>query len=238
MKVINGSATAAAWIHKLKSSGHLVDLYDLERIAGEKSDDLPIETSDLECFDEEYGTSYRNHLLAVFIDEDVDTQELIKLYPPLAGHFGSENLRSHLLFINLMMQSIMVVKLIGRGRTGSVMLPNLDADLEKFTEFDHASVVSRLTAALESIADSDYNMVYSEIDEGQIQLADKHGPNSDGMYLVGTHGDEGEGITLDELNQAKYDLENYKDSLDDGLYVFKQFFPLRKIAFENFAADY
>lgn len=90
MKVENGSPAAIAWIQKLKSSGNLADIYDLERVAADQSDHLPLESSDLEGFDEQHGTSYRNHLLAVFIDGEVDVKELTNLYPPLSKHFGSD----------------------------------------------------------------------------------------------------------------------------------------------------
>jgi hypothetical protein len=238
MKVKNGSPAAISWIQKLKSSGHLVDIYDFDRLASDQSDHLPLETSDLEGFDEEFGTSYRNHLLAVFIDDELDLKELTKLYPPLSKHFDSDTYTPHLIFINLMMQSLMVVKLFGKGRVGSVMLPDSESDQAKFTELDYAGVVERLTDALTSIAEADYNMVYSEIDEGHIQQADEDGPDADGMYLVGTHGDDGEGITIDELKQAKNELENYSNSLDDGLCEIRKFFPKRNIDFDNFQADY
>lgn len=233
-----GSSTAFALIKKLKSSGHLIDVYDFDRVNSDKSDDAPFSTSDLEGFDEDYGLDYRNHLLAIFIDEDLDVRELINLYPPFSSHFESVAFTPHLIFINLKSQSILVVKLTGRGRVGSFLLPHTDADFDKFQELDYAGVVYSLTDALTRIAEADYNMVYSEIDEGHIQQADAEGPDSEGMYLVGTHGDDGEGITAKELSLAKSELENHKNFLDDGLYEFRRFFPLRKIQIENFVQNY
>ena len=131
-----GSSTAIALIKKLKSSGHLIDVYDFDRVNSDKSDDAPFSTSDLEGFDEDYGLDYRNHLLAIFIDEDLDVRELINLYPPFSSHFDSVAFTPHLIFINLKSQSILVVKLIGRGRVGSFLLPHTDADFDKFQELD------------------------------------------------------------------------------------------------------
>jgi len=166
------------------------------------------------------------------------TNELIELYPPLSTHFESNSFNPHLIFINLIIRSVIVVKLIGRGRVESYLLPNTNVDFDKFQKLDHASVIKNLTDALKEIADADYNMVYTEIDEGHIQEAEAEGPDSDGMYLVGSHGDDGEGITASELATAKSELEIYTNSLDDGLYEFRIFFPLRKIQFDNFQADY
>jgi hypothetical protein len=234
----NGSPAAIALIEKLKFSGHLIDVYDFDRVKSDNSDDAPFSCADLEEFDEEYGLNYRHHLLAIFVDEELDTKELIKLYPPLSTHFESNSFNPHLIFINLVIRSVMVVKLIGRGRVESYLLPNTNVDFDKFQELDHASVINNLTDALKEIADADYNMVYTEIDEGHIQEAEAEGPDSDGMYLVGSHGDDGEGITASELATAKSELEIYTNSLDDGLYEFRIFFPLRKIQFDNFQADY
>jgi hypothetical protein len=231
-------SSAIALIEKLKSSGHLIDVYDFDRVNSDKSDDAPFTTSDLEGFDEDYGLNYRNHLLAIFVDKDLDVRQLINLYPPFSSHFESVSFTPHLIFINLKSQSIIVVKFTGRGRVGSFLLPNTDTDFDKFQELDYAGVVYSLTDALTRIAEADYNMVYTEIDEGHIQQADAEGPDSDGMYLVGTHGDDGEGITAKELSLAKSELENHKNFLDDGLYEFRRFFSLRKIQFDNFQADY
>ena len=238
MSKTNGSPAAIALIEKLKFSGHLIDVYDFDRVKSDNSEDAPLSPEQLQEFDEEYGLNYRNHLLTIFVDAELDTNELIKLYPPLSSHFESNSFIPHLIFINLVVRSVMVVKLIGRGRIESYLLPNTNVDFDKFQELDHASVIYNLTDALKEIADADYNMVYTEIDEGHIQEAEAEGPDSDGMYLVGSHGDDGEGITASELATAKSELEIYTNSLDDGLYEFRIFFPLRKIQFDNFQADY
>jgi hypothetical protein len=238
MSEINGSPSAVALIQKLKSSGHLVDVYDFHRVSTEKSEDLLFSASDMEGFDEDFGLNYRNHLLAIFVDEEFDTKELINLYPPFALHFSSNSFAPHLIFINLYTRSALVVKLIGRGLISSHLLPDENADLNKFQELDHAGVIYCLTDSFKNIAEADYNMVYTEIDEGHIQQADSEGPDADGMYLVGSHGDDQEGITASELASAKAELEQRNILIDDGLYEFRRIFPLRKIEFENFAKNY
>jgi hypothetical protein len=238
MSQINGLPAAMALIGKLKSSGHLIDVYDLNRVSSVESGDAFFSKSDMEGFDEDFGLSYRNHLLAVFVDQELDTEELINLYPPFASHFIAGSFTPHLLFVNLVARSVMVVKLIGNGRVGSYLLPNEDADLEAFQELDHAGVICCLSESLANIAEADYRMVYTEVDEGHIQQADAEGPDEDGMYLVGTHGDDGEGITAEELAIAKSELEHKNNLLNDGLYEFRRAFPLRKIEFENFVQDY
>jgi hypothetical protein len=238
MSQINGSPAAIALIGKLKSSGHLIDVYDLNRVSSARSEEVSFSKSDMAGFDEDFGLSYRNHLLAIFVDQELDTEELINLYPPFASHFNANCFTPHLLFINLVARSVMVVKLIGHGRVGSYFLPNEDTDLEVFQELDHAGVIDCLSDSLSNIAEADYSMVYTDIDEGHIQQADAEGPDEDGMYLNGTHGDDGEGITAHELAIAKSELEHKNNLLDDGLYEFRRFFPLRKIEFENFVQDY
>jgi hypothetical protein len=62
------SSSAIALFEKLKSSGHLIDVYDFDRVNSDKSDDAPFSISDTEGFDEHFGLSYRNHLFAIFVD--------------------------------------------------------------------------------------------------------------------------------------------------------------------------
>ena len=110
-------------------------------------------------------------------------------------------------------------------------------------KLDYASVIDIFENMLATIASSDYDLVYREIDSGHIQDMLSRGPNKHGVYIKESWGDEEEdeqedGITQDELDDAIEEIEDLESDLTDALEIFSKFFPERAIELENFLRDY
>ena len=109
-------------------------------------------------------------------------------------------------------------------------------------KLDYASVIDIFENMLATIASSDYDLVYREIDSGHIQDMLSRGPNKHGVYIKESWGDEEEdeqedGITQDELDDAIEEIEDLESDLTDALEIFSKFFPERAIELENFLRD-
>jgi hypothetical protein len=260
MKINGGTPAALKLIKELTDSGNLIDIYDRERIKAEKEPYL-VTLEMMDEFDKKHGTQYHNHLLAIFIDDGVDTKELISVYPDFAEVFNSQVYEPSLIFINLATHQVYACTRTRKGRTISTFIPHPSGikeigsvaksmyidDLAQerndlLRKLDYASVIDIFENTLATIASSDYDLVYREIDSGHIQDMLARGPNKHGVYIKESWGDEEEdeqedGITQDELDDAIEEIEDLESDLTDALEIFSKFFPERAIELENFLRD-
>lgn len=255
-----GTPEAIALINQLKKSGNLIDVYDRERIQSEEAPYL-VTSEMMDEFDKKYGTEYHHHLLAIFIDDSVDIQELISVYPDFAEVFNSEVYEPSLIFINLATQQVYACTRTRKGRTTNTFIPHpsgikeigsvlksmyRDEHAEErndiLRKLDYAGVIDILDDALGTISSADYDLVYREIDSGHIQDMLARGPSKHGVYIKDSWGDEEDdeqedGITQDELDDAIEEIEDLESDLTDAIEVFSKFFPERAIELENFLRD-
>jgi hypothetical protein len=259
MKLNGGTPAALKLIKKLTASGNLIDIYDRERIKAEKEPYL-VTLEMMDEFDKNHGTEYHHHLLAIFIDDDVDSKELISVYPDFAEVFNSQVYEPSLIFINLATHQVYACTRTRKGRTTSTFIPHPSGIKEigstaklMFTDdlaqerydllrqLDYASVIDIFENTLETIARSDYDLVFREIDSGHIQDMLARGPNKHGVYIKESWGDEEDeqedGITQEELDDAIEEIEDLESDLTDALEVFSKFFPEREIGLDNFLRD-
>lgn len=260
MKLNGGTPAALKLIKKLTDSGNLIDVYNIERIKSEKEPYL-VTLEMMDKFDKAHGTQYHHHLLAIFIDESVNTNELITVYPDFAEVFNSQVYEPSLIFINLDSKQVYACTRTRKGRTSSTFIPHpsgikeigsvaksiytdehAQERHELLRKLDYAGVIDTLEDALGTISGADYDLVYREIDSGHIQDMLARGPNKHGVYIKDSWGDEEDdeqedGITQDELDDAIEEIEDLESDLTDALEVFSKFFPERAISLENFLRD-
>ena len=261
MKPIGGTPQALALIQKLTASGNLIDIYDRERIKALKEPSI-ITLEMMDEFDNKYGTNYHHHLLAIFVDDAVVGEELIDVYSDFDEKFNNQVYKPNLIFINLFTKQIITYTRVRKGNVNSEFIPhpsgikdtnsfdrtffndaNWEERQEKFHGLDHADVIGHLSDALERISNADYNLVYREIDSGQIEEMLARGPNKHGVYIKDSWGDkesddeEEDGITQEELDDAKEEIEDLEIDLSDGIKTMADFFPQRSVEMENFLID-
>lgn len=261
MKLIGGTPQAIALIERLKKSGNLIDVYDRDRVKNAKNPSL-VNIKMMDKFDKKYGTEYHHHLLAIFVDEEVDANELIAVYPEFEEKFNDKVYEPKLLFINLATHQIFAYTIARKGNVMPDFIPHpigkKEADVyermsfidvnaterwESLIRLDFAEVIDRLSGALETIANADYNLVYREIDSGHIQEMLATGPNKHGLYIKDSWGSEedddedAEGITQEELDYAIEEIEDLESDLSCGIKTIADFFPDRAIDYDNFCRD-
>lgn len=253
MKFTGGTPKALALIKKLKASGNLIDIYDRERLKSLKAPEL-LDLAMMDLFDKQYGTDYHHHLLVIFVDDGVDGDELISVYPPFAEKFNDKVFKPTLIFINLATQQIYTVSRVRKGGilTDFVPHPSGISDIDsverlmyideglsdrarQLEKMDYAKVMLALTGSLEQLADADYNLVYRDIDSGHIQEMLSNGPNQEGYYMKPTLSDDEELLSQEELDEAIEEISDYEYQLSSSIELFSSFFSGRQINIESFA---
>lgn len=80
-----GTPEAIKFIEKYKKTGHVVNFYSDEYVLNRQKNNCLISQRLLKTLDLEQGTSYRNHLLIIYIgDENSEMlQTLASLYEPI-----------------------------------------------------------------------------------------------------------------------------------------------------------
>ena len=89
MRLTGGTPKALSLIQELKESGNLIDIYDRERIKATKNSSI-VTLDMMDAFDKQYGTDYHHHLLAIFVDDNVDANKLIDVYPDFEEKFNNK----------------------------------------------------------------------------------------------------------------------------------------------------
>jgi hypothetical protein len=261
MQLTGGTPKALLLIQELKESGNLIDIYDRERIKATKNSSI-VTLDMMDTFDKKYGTDYHHHLLAIFVDDNVDANNLIDVYPDFEEKFNNRVYKPKLIFINLASRQISADTITRKGNVISDFVPHpigikgaddfdrmsfvdkyANERIELFEKLDYAGVMSQLLSALQQISNADYNLVYREIDSGHIQEMLAAGPNKHGLYVKDSWGTEDEddedveGITEEELHYAIEEIEDLESDLSYGVKVIADFFPNRSIDYDNFCSD-
>lgn len=256
MPYIGGTPEVQNFIKKYKASGYLIDPYSNEWISSVvervENDEINHESSlyTYESFDEDYGTSYRNHLLIVYVN--MYNKELIEdlkhVYQPLkyileeqGSTFGTY--KPDFLFINLATQQILCV---GLGRKNRLMQfdankyatgkhePEIDmleknpiasvdiAYFAKFTALDYDGLCEKLIFDLKTLGESlvDYECLNYH-PEMTCEL------NSDGIYEFDNGRDSVGEDELEALNESFQIISTAIEESTEGLQVF---FPFIDIA--------
>jgi hypothetical protein len=258
---IGGTPKALALMKKLSTSGNLIDIYNRERITALKEPSF-VTLEMMDEFDKMHGTNYHHHLLALFVDDAVSGNELIDVYPDFDEKFNDKVYKPNLIFINLSTQQIISYTRVRKGNINSEFIPHpsgikdtnstertffTDTDWEerqeKLHQLDYADVIGHLSEALEQISNADYNLVYRDIDSGHIDDMLARGPNKHGVYIKDSWGDkesdddEEDGITQEELDDAKEEIEDLELDLSAGIKTIADFFAQRSVEMENFLID-
>lgn len=119
-----GTPEAIKFIEKYKKTGHVVDFYSDEYVEHCNKNNCPINLKLLKTLDQEHGTTYRNHLLVVYIgDQDKDMlSELSYLYEPIHRYFNLDSdgpgtiIKPDFLLLNLVTREILCVGIGRRNR--------------------------------------------------------------------------------------------------------------------------
>ena len=100
MNFANTTPEVTSFFTQLISSGQMINFYSDEYAKAHESIGN-INTERLRELDEEFGDSYRNHLLVFFNDDNTETiSKLINCYPVLASLFEPDKIKFNFIFIN------------------------------------------------------------------------------------------------------------------------------------------
>ena len=255
MQYLYGSPEEIAFVEKAKKSGHLVDVYDLDRVKAIEGNSL-VTPEALTDLDGKYGGDYHNHLIAIFADWQLDKKELIAAYPPLAAHFNSSVYPPIYIFINLITKQILAYKRLSDGDTECYLMPEEDPNptdqLKEFCRLDYLDIISQLSDAFQDIINEDEEVQEVELDETLIQDALSIGPDKRGFYYLTQFDLEAANqmsefdffddqpepnFTLTQIKKAQRKLQSLDRKILSSIDIFKAVFTSRHIDGGHFVLD-
>jgi hypothetical protein len=144
---IGGTQEAIQFIEKYKKTGHVVDFYSDEYVEHRNKNNCAINLKLLKTLDQEHGTTYRNHLLVVYIgDQDREMlAELSSLYAPIHRYFNIDHgglIKPDFLLLNLATKEILCV---GIGRRNQEFHFELHNYLLKNTTLDAPNKINHFS---------------------------------------------------------------------------------------------
>ena len=238
-----GTPEAIKFIEKYKETGHIVDFYSDEFIGSFDQDCSPTITLDtLKYYDSEYGTSYRGHMLTIFIGDENNEmlEELSQLYLPfnqilnLTSEFGSWTHKPDFFIVNLITKEILCVGLgrknrmfqfelhkylksqINPSRYGQI---NTDCS-DDFFAIDHNEIAKTTIRETESLGDSYFSINHLAGNADVSVTLNK----KDGLYYFDDFDEEG--MTEEEVNDLRKDYDRYREWILDSAERLEEFFPL------------
>jgi len=257
MAYSGGTTEVQNFIKKYKAIGNVIDPYSDEWITAisKRAENSEINyESDLETyesFDEEYGKSYRNHLLIVYVD--VYNKELVEdlkqIYQPLryifderGNFFGTH--KPDLLFINLATKQILCVGLGRKNRlmqydaarySAGIHVPKIDildqedrsdydsSYVTKFKALDHDQIIEKLVFNLKTLGE--YLLENDQLNFYPEMVSSD--PNQGGLYEFE---DGREAVDQDTLNTLIESFDVNMTYIDESIEAIKSFFPMAEVA--------
>ena len=243
-----GTPEAMAFLKKYKKSRHVVDFYSDEYIKKIDPDESSITIEKLKSFDIDHGTSYRGHMIAIYIGDQnqMMIEELSKIYLPikriltLKGLFETWAYKPSLLLVNLATKEILCV---GLGKLNRIFYFELHKYLEyqttnneankalfnpsnvstdcspEFFQLDFYNIAKTTLKEVEHIGKLYYGYLHLDGNaEVWVTLNE-----DDGLYYFDDFNLDG--MTLEEVNELKMQYENYQEWIQDCTSELKIFFP-------------
>lgn len=242
MNYTGGTKQGLQFIEKYKKLGYIVDIYSDEWVNAQDPDEYyAITPEDLIRFDQDFGSEYRGHLLALYLGDSNPElrQELRNILKPFDDYCNIETSGWRaltipgLLFINLKTQEILCIGLGYKNRIYSFELGKYmhahknglqitDAVncSEDFYALDHHNVIKNALKTMEQLGDN-----YCEYDHlpGNADLSVS--PNEDdGLYYFDDF-DTDEGMTAEEIEELRSTYERYDEWIEDCEGDLRAFFP-------------
>lgn len=243
----SGTKEAISFIEKYKKSGYLVDFYSEEYISTLNPELAQITIEDLKKYDSVYGTTYRGHMLPIFIGNENSEliNDLEKLYKPFKDLFNLEGIgggwlhKPDFLIINLITKEILCVGLgrknncfkfelhkylslrtDGNGKQTLKYSNESDYCSEEFFRYDHFSIAEKTIESTEALGKA-----YKEHDElpGNSEVYVERNKR-DGLYYLVDFEDT-DGMTKAEVKNLEDEYRFCSNKVKVNFFELNQFFP-------------
>jgi hypothetical protein len=179
-----GTPEAIKFIEKYKKTGHVVDFYSDEYILKRQKNNCLISQRLLKTLDVQHGSSFRNHLLIIYIGDGNSEmlQTLSSLYEPIHRYFNLQSdgagsvVNPDFLLLNLSTKEILCVGIGWKNRGFNFELHNYLAKYtspeapyklkhlnssqistecsDAFFELDHWNISKKIIAVMNQLGDS------------------------------------------------------------------------------------
>jgi len=231
MKLIDGTPEAMKLINELKASGDLIDVYSEEYFKKRNDDEFNAES--FHDLIKKHGEEFTHHLLVGCFHEN--TEKMMSVLE-LAGVNDSTNpiLMRHnapsFIFINLKNRTILCFGMWKRkAQTIESFLypPNIGLD-KNFELLDYMKVINWIREGQEEIARG----IHPSLDGLSMGELDDLYKGKNGNYFYDEDEgndvdpkDEDEGISQDEINERRSELDYAEEIKEEGEYQLQYFFP-------------
>lgn len=242
MKSLFDTNNGIDFIEKYKNRGYIVDIYSDEWVNSLDPDDyFGIDKEDLEKFDQNFGTKYRGHLLAIYIgDGDPELiKELRETHKPFDEYCSIEPQGwrkipiPSLLFANIKTREILCIGLGYKNRIYSFELSKYinsynknqknshDTNCsEEFFSLDHKKITKQVLKIVENLGNFYYE--YDSLPGNADVMVTLN--EEDGLYYLDDY-DGYDGMTESEVEKLRAEYAKYSEWIDDCIDELSWYFP-------------